>query len=95
MPSTITTALASCLRYNGAEVTVVSMSPRDHGGIDPGTSGGCGHVGSQVIICQLSFATVHTETIREALRRGCRFCEFWGITEEMMVRGGLTEDPVC
>lgn len=34
-PATVTTALMSCLRYQGAEVTVVTMSPRDQGGIDP------------------------------------------------------------
>lgn len=93
-PATITVALANSLRYCGAEVTVATISPRDHGGIDPPPPVAAAMWASQVIISQLSFATVHTETIREALRRGCRFCEFWGISEEMMVRGGLMEDPV-
>ena len=32
-PASIPDALASCLRYAGAEVTVISMSPREHGGV--------------------------------------------------------------
>jgi leucyl aminopeptidase (aminopeptidase T) len=47
-----------------------------------------------VVIMQTSFATIHTQTIRRALASGVRVCEFWGITEDMMLRGGLTEDPV-
>ena len=90
-PSTITMALASAMRYLGAEVAVVAMSPRDHGGIDP-TPPIVGAIwASQVVIMQTSFATIHTQTIRQALAKGIRLCEFWGITEDMMVRGGLTE----
>ena len=92
-PYTITTALASCLRYAGAEVVVVSMTPRDHGGIDPPPAVAGAIFASQVVIMQTSFATIHTQTIRQALAKGVRVCEFWGITEDMMLRGGLTEDP--
>ena len=92
-PSTITMALASAMRYLGAEVTVVAMSPRDHGGIDPTPPVAGAIWASQVVIMQTSFATIHTQTIRQALAKGVRLCEFWGITEDMMVRGGLTEDP--
>lgn len=93
-PATITTALASCMRHVGAEVTVVTMSPRDHGGIDPPLPVRGAMWSSQVVLSQTSFAMIHTQTVRETLIRGGRFCEFWGVTEEMMVRGGLTEDPI-
>ena len=93
-PSSITDALASCLRYAGAEVTVITMSPRDHGGIDPPPPVGAALRASQVVLLQTSFATFHTRTIREALAGGARVCEFWGVTEDLMVRGGITEDPV-
>jgi leucyl aminopeptidase (aminopeptidase T) len=92
-PATVTAALTSCMRYVGAEVSVVTMSPRDHGGIDPPPPVGGAMWASQVVVLQTSFATTHTRTFRETLARGGRICEFWGITEDMMVRGGLTEDP--
>jgi leucyl aminopeptidase (aminopeptidase T) len=89
----ITTALADCARHSGAEVVIITMSPRDHGGIDPPPTVGAAIAASQAVIMQTSFATIHTDTLRRALARGVRVCEFWGITEDMMVRGGLTEDP--
>ena len=92
-PASITDALAGCLRYAGAEVTVITMSPRDHGGIDPPPPVGGALRASQVVLLQTSFATFHTRTIRETLARGARVCEFWGVTEDLMVRGGITEDP--
>ena len=92
-PASITDALASCLRYAGAEVTVIAMSPRDHGGIDPPPPVGGALRASQVVLLQTSFATFHTRTIRETLAQGARVCEFWGVTEDLMVRGGITEDP--
>ncbi len=92
-PASITNALASSLRYVGAEVTVITMCPRDHGGIDPPPPVGGALLASQVVVLQTSFATFHTRTIRETLARGVRVCEFWGVTEDMMVRGGITEDP--
>jgi len=93
-PTTITTALASCMRYMGAEVIVVTMSPRDHGGIDPPPPVAGAMMASKVVVLQASFAMIHTRTVRETLLRGGRVCEFWGVTEEMMVRGALTEDPI-
>ena len=49
---------------------------------------------SQVVVTQACFAMIHTRTVRETLARGGRVCEFWGVTEDMMVRGALTEDPI-
>ena len=92
-PVSITMALSDCARHAGAEVVIVTMSPRDHGGIDPPPTVGAAIGASQAVIMQTSFATIHTDTLRRALARGVRVCEFWGITEEMMVQGGLTEDP--
>jgi leucyl aminopeptidase (aminopeptidase T) len=92
-PASITEALAGCLRHAGAEVAVITMSPRDHGGIDPPPPVGAALRASQVVLLQTSFATFHTQTIRETLAQGARVCEFWGVTEDLMVRGGITEDP--
>jgi len=93
-PATITTALASCMQYVGAEVTVVTMCPRDYGGIDPPPTVAGAMLASRVVVMQTSFATIHTRTVRETLARGGRICEFWGVTEDMMVRGALIEDPI-
>ena len=57
-PATITTALASCMRHVGAEVTVVTMSPRDHGGIDPPLPVRGAMWSSQVVLSQTSFAMI-------------------------------------
>lgn len=92
-PKRVTTALVRCLRYLGAEITVVTMSPRDRGGIDPPPPVAGAMWASQVVVMQTSFSMFHTQTVRETLARGGRVCEFWGVTEDMMVRGGLTEDP--
>jgi leucyl aminopeptidase (aminopeptidase T) len=93
-PKRVTMALARCLRHLGAEVTVVTMSPRDRGGIDPPVTVAGAMSASRVIVTQTSFGMFHTDTVRETLARGGRVCEFWGVTEDMMVRGGLTENPV-
>lgn len=93
-PQAVTAALAAAARYLGAEVTVVTMQARDYGGIDPPVPVQQAIWASQVAILQTSFATTHTHTVREALARGVRVCEFWGVTEDMMLRGGLSEDPV-
>jgi len=93
-PPSITNALRDCARRAGAEVVVAAMAPRDHGGIDPPTSVGAAITASHAVVMQTSFATIHTKTLRGAMAQGVRICEFWGVTEEMMTRGGLTEDLV-
>lgn len=93
-PPSITNALLESARRAGAEVVVASMSPRDHGGIDPPPAVGAAITASHAVVMQTSFATIHTRTLRGAMAQGVRICEFWGVTEEMMTRGGLTEDLV-
>ncbi|HEY8417699.1 MAG TPA: hypothetical protein VIK93_06655 [Limnochordales bacterium] len=92
-PREVTEALLSVIEYVGAEGVVVTMPPRDMGGVDPPPAVGAAMKASDVAIMQLSFSTVHTRTVREALAAGTRICELWGVTTDMMVRGGLTEDP--
>lgn len=93
-PRRVTAALVNCMRNLKAEVTVVTMSPRDRGGVDPPPPVAGAMSRSQVIVTQTSFGLFHTDTVRETLARGARVCEFWGVTQDMMVQGGLTENPV-
>jgi hypothetical protein len=64
-PWTITMALASAMRYLGAEVTVVAVSPRDHGVSTTPPVAGAIWAG-QVVIMQTSFAAIHTQTLASA-----------------------------
>lgn len=92
-PQSITQALLSVIEANGAEGMVFNIKPRDHGGIDPPPPVAEAMKQVDVTILQMSFATIHTRPIREAVAAGKRVCEFWGISEDMMLRGALTEDP--
>jgi leucyl aminopeptidase (aminopeptidase T) len=70
----------------------VTIAPKEVGGVDPPASAGAAIQAADAVIAQASYAVVHTETIREALKRGTRVCDMWGFNEDMMVRGGATAD---
>jgi leucyl aminopeptidase (aminopeptidase T) len=73
---------------------MVTITPREVGGIDPPPVAAAAIKTADVIISESSYAIIHTETIREALRHGARLCEMWGVTEDMLVHGGVTADYV-
>ena len=91
-PQSITQLLAASARGAGAETVIVTISPREVGGVDPPLSAAAAIQAADVVVAQASYAILHTETVREALRRGARVCEMWGFNEDMMVRGGATAD---
>ena len=91
-PATITNALAHALSGAGLELAVMSMPPHQMGGVDPLPQVGAAMHASDVVILQTSFATVHTDTVREGLKRGMRVLDMWGWEEEMMVVGGAMAD---
>ena len=88
----ITEILAASVRNAKAEVSIVTIVPREVGGIDPPPPAAAAIMAADVIIAQASFGIVHTETTRKALKRGARECDMWGFTEDMMVMGGATAD---
>ncbi|RJQ49533.1 MAG: hypothetical protein C4530_23260 [Desulfobacteraceae bacterium] len=91
-PFAITEALAHAVAGAGAVLCVMQMPPHKMGGIDPPPHVGAAMAASDVAILQTSFATVHTDTARNALKKGARIVEMWGWTEDMMTEGGALAD---
>ncbi|MDP3879201.1 MAG: aminopeptidase [Dehalococcoidales bacterium] len=91
-PESITQLLAGSVRAAGAEPVVVTITPREVGGVDPPPVAIAAIQAADVIIAQASYAIIHTETVRNALKQGSRICEMWGFNEDMMVHGGATAD---
>jgi leucyl aminopeptidase (aminopeptidase T) len=91
-PQSITQLLAANTQAAGAETVIVTIVPKEVGGIDPPPSAVAAIQAANVVIAQASYAIVHTETVRNALKSGARVCEMWGFNEDMMVRGGATAD---
>jgi len=88
----ITQLLAATTQAAEAETVVITITPREVGGVDPPSSAAAAIQVADVVIAQASYGILHTETVREALRRGARVCDMWGFNEDMMVRGGATAD---
>ena len=93
-PQSITQILAATVQDVGAEPVIVIITPREVGGVDPPAPAAAAIQAADVIIGQASSCIIHTETIREALRRGARLCDMWGFNEDMMIHGGATADYV-
>ncbi len=91
-PQSITHLLAATTRAAGAEPVIVTITAKEVGGVDPPPSAAAAIQAADVVIAQASYAILHTETVREALRRSVRVCDMWGFNEDMMVRGGATAD---
>ncbi len=88
----ITEAMAHALSGAGAELTVMHMAPHQMGGIDPPPQVAAAMNASDIVVLQTSFATVHTDTVRNALKQNARVLDMWGWEEEMMVAGGALAD---
>jgi leucyl aminopeptidase (aminopeptidase T) len=71
---------------------IVTMPPRTIGGQEPPAAVAAAMAAADVVICQASYALIHTEAVRGALAAKRRVLEFWGVEEEMLVAGGLTAD---
>ncbi len=91
-PQNITQLLAGSARAAGAEPIIVTITPREVGGVDPPPPAVAAIQAADVVIAQASYAIIHTETVREALKHGVRLCDMWGFNEDMMVHGGATAD---
>ncbi len=88
----ITHLLGSWVQAVGAEPVIVTIIPKEVGGIDPPPSAVAAIHAADVVIAQASYAIVHTETVRQAIKKGARVCDMWGFNEDMMVHGGATAD---
>ncbi len=70
----------------GAEATLVEIIPRSRNGEEPPAPVAALMAASSVVLCPLTKSVTHTESRREACKRGARIATLPGITEDMMIR---------
>jgi leucyl aminopeptidase (aminopeptidase T) len=91
-PPAITEVLATVVAASGGSPIVVRMLPHSVGGQEPAPPVAAAMQAADAVILQDTYALVHTDAFRAAAAKGVRLVEMWGVTEEMMVRGGLLAD---
>lgn len=91
-PPSITEVLATVVGAAGAAPIIVRMLPHSVGGQEPSPPVAAAMAAADVVILQDTYALVHTDAFRAAAAKGVRLLELWGVTEDMMVRGGLVAD---
>jgi leucyl aminopeptidase (aminopeptidase T) len=92
VPPTITEVLATMVVAAGARPVIVRDPAREIGGQEPTTVLAAALLHADVAILQSKYALVHTNAFRAAFEAGVRMVELWGVTEEMMLHGGLVGD---
>lgn len=91
-PESITKVLAVAGEMAQAETVVVAMAPREMGGVEPPKIVSAAMAAADAIINQTSHSMTHTNAQRAAIAKGARVCNIREITEDMMIRGGVTAD---
>lgn len=91
-PRRITEILAIMANALGGEVVIVTMTPREMGGVEPPPIVSAAMSVANVIINQTSHSLTHTNAQREAIKAGARVCNIRELDEEMMIKGGVTAD---
>lgn len=91
-PVSIARVLASAAYAAGAEVVVATMITRETHGVEPPEVIAEAMKVVDAVIMPISYALTHTNAVRNALKRGTRFCNFREITEDTMIRGAVTVD---
>ena len=89
-PESITKVLAIAARMAGTETVIVTMTPREMGGVEPSHIAAAAMIAADIIINQTSFSLTHTKAQRKALKAGARVCNLREVNEDMMIRGGIT-----
>lgn len=92
VPENVTELLATMIVAAGARPVIVRDVAREIGGQEPSKPLAAALAASDAAILQSKYALVHTNAFRAAFEAGVRMVELWGVTEEMMVRGGLVGD---
>jgi leucyl aminopeptidase (aminopeptidase T) len=91
-PPAVTDVLATVVGAAGASPIVLRMLPHTVGGQEPAPPVAAAMQAADAVILQDTYALVHTDAFRAAAARGVRVVDMWGVTEEMMVRGGMMAD---
>ncbi len=88
----VTEALAAMIVAAGGRPVVVRDLAREIGGQEPSKPLAAALLAGDAAILQSKYALVHTNAFRAAFAAGVRIVELWGVTEEMMLNGGLVGD---
>lgn len=88
----IAEALAYAAGSLGAEVSIITMLPRERSGLEPPRAVAKAMLGADVVLMPTTRSLSHTEARRKASEAGARIASMPGITEEMMSTGGMTAD---
>ncbi len=88
----VTELLATMVVAAGASPVVVRDLAREIGGQEPSKPLAAALLHSDAAILQSKYALVHTNAFRAAFEAGVRLVELWGVTDEMMIKGGLVGD---
>lgn len=90
--SNITEAIAYSAISAGGQVMVIMMEPQKIGGEEPPAPVAAAMSASKVIINQSTQSLTHTESVRQAMRKGARIANLRNFTEDMMINGGINAD---
>jgi len=88
----VTEALAAMVVAAGARPVVVRDLAREIGGQEPSKALAAALLAADAAILQSKYALVHTNAFRAAFTAGVRMVELWGVSDEMMLNGGLVGD---
>ena len=91
-PRIITQALAYSAISAGGKVVIVTMESQEIGGAEVPAPVAAAMAAAQVVINQSTHSITHTVAVREAMKKGARVANLRNVTEEMMVKGGITAD---
>ena len=91
-PSTITEAIAYSAVSAGGQVMVMTMQPQQIGGEEPPAPVAAAMAASQVVINQSTQSLTHTDSVRNAMKKGARIANLRNFTEDMMYNGGINAD---
>jgi leucyl aminopeptidase (aminopeptidase T) len=91
-PFSIGRSLFEAARDLGCEAMIMTMLPRKRHGEEPPFAIAEAMKYADVVIAPTTFSLTHTQARINACKAGARIASMPGITEEMMVSGGITAD---
>jgi len=89
-PKSISESLFECAKEMGCEVILALMLPRTRHGEEPPAAIAKAMQKSDVVIAPTTFSLTHTKARVNACKAGARLASMPGITERMMISGGMT-----
>ncbi len=91
-PPSISRSLFEAAKNLECEVVLITMLPRSHHGEEPPRAIAEAMKNADVVIAPTTFSLTHTQARINACKRGARIASMPGITENMMICGGILAD---